>query len=143
MQDISFSLTAAVFLALIALLVAAVMVPAETVVTFQNVHAVPLSGRIVVIQETPNMNFTTAEVEKDSRLRFTRDSEGPLVIRAVVWGRSPTERVVEIYPESIETVREYRSKQRLANQVSSWLKKAMNRTIREREEATLATNPSD
>ena len=135
MQDISVSLTAVVFLALIALLVAAVATPVEIVGTLQNVRAVPLGGKIMVIQETPYMNFTAYEVEEDSRFRFPRDSEGPPVIHAVAWGRSPTERVVYIYPESKETVEEYRSKLLLANQAPALLKKAMNRIVREREEA--------
>ena len=82
MQDISVSLTAVVFLALIALLVAAVAVPVEIANTLQHVSAVPLSGKIMVIHETPHIYFTTYEAEIDSRFRFTRDSEGPLVILA-------------------------------------------------------------
>ena len=78
MQDISVSLTAVVFLALMALVVAAVAAPVEIVGTLQSVRAVPLSGKIMVIQETPHMNLTTYGVEEDSRFRFARDSEGPL-----------------------------------------------------------------
>lgn len=77
MQDISVSLTAVVFLALIALLVASVAAPVEIVGTLQNVSAVPLNGTIMVIQETQYVTFTTYEVEEDSRFRFARDSEGP------------------------------------------------------------------
>lgn len=91
MQDISVSLTVVVFLALGALLVAAVAVPVEIVGTFQHVHSVPPSGKILVVQEMPHLSFTTYGVEEDRRFRFTCDSEGPLVIHAVSRGRSPTE----------------------------------------------------
>jgi len=93
MQEISVSLTAMVFLALIALLVAAVAVPVEIVNTLQNVDAVPPSGKIVGIQDLPYLSFATYEAAEDWRFRFTRDSEGTLVIHAVNRSRFPTERV--------------------------------------------------
>ena len=92
MQDISVSLTVIVFLALGALLVAAVAVPAEIVGTLQHVNSVPPGGKILVVQGMPHLSFTTYEVEEDRRFRFTRDSEGLLVIHAVARGRSSTER---------------------------------------------------
>jgi hypothetical protein len=94
MQDISASLTAVVFLALIALLVAAVAVPVENAGTLQAVRAVPLGGKIMVIQETPHMILTTHEVQEDSRFRSTRDSAGPLVIPAQSRRHPPAERVI-------------------------------------------------
>ena len=92
MQDISVSLTVVVFLALGALLVAAVAVPVEIVGTLQHVNSVAPSGKILVVQEMPHLSITTYGVEQDRRFRFTCDSEGPLVIHAVSRGRSPVER---------------------------------------------------
>ncbi len=103
MQDISVSLTAVVFLALIALLFAAVAVPVEIAGTLQNVRAVPLGGKIMVIQETPHMNFITHEVEEDSRFRFTRDSERPLVIPAQFRRHPPAERVINAVTTRVVT----------------------------------------
>ena len=104
MQDISFSLTAVVLLALIALLVAAVAAPVEIVGTLQNVRAVPRSGEIMVIQETPYMIFTTYEVEEDGWFRFTRDSEGAPVIPAQSKRHPPAERLIPAGSIGIVTV---------------------------------------
>jgi len=85
MQDISVSLTAVVFLALIALLVAAVVAPVEIVDRLQNVNAVPVSGTVMVIQDMPNLSSTTHhKVEKNFRFRFRGVSEGPLLIHVLV-----------------------------------------------------------
>lgn len=92
MQDISDSLTVVVFLALGALLVAAVGVPVEIEGTLQDVTSVPPSGKILVVQEMLHLSPITHEVREDRRFRFTCDSEGPLVIHAVSRGRSSTER---------------------------------------------------
>ena len=84
MQDINVSLTAVVFLALIALLVAAVAIPVEIVDTFQNANAVPFRGTIMVIQEMPNLSSARYEAEGVCRFRFRSDWVGPLLTHPLV-----------------------------------------------------------
>ena len=79
MQDVSVSLTVVVFLALGALLVAAVAVPVEIEGTLQDVTSVPPRGKILVVQEMPHLSSITYEVQEDRRFRFTCDSEGNAV----------------------------------------------------------------
>lgn len=102
MQDISVSLTVVVFLALIALLVAAVAAPVEVVDSLQSVNAVPRSGTTMVVQEMLNLSFTTYEAEKIGRFRFRNESEGPLVIYALVTDSLPVSADATM-PEDDET----------------------------------------
>lgn len=84
MQSISVSLTIAVFLALIALLVAATAAPVEIVGTPQNVNGSSPPGKITAIQEESYLIVATYEAEEDGRFRFTGDSmESPPAERVI------------------------------------------------------------
>ena len=93
MQDISVSLTAVVFVALIALLVAAAAAPVEIAGTLQNVRAVPLSGKIMAIQETPHMNFTPYE---PALSRLTAPAPGNTQMEDTILGDRGATVVVQI-----------------------------------------------
>ena len=90
MQSISVSLTIAVFLALIALLVAATAAPVEIVGALQNVNG----SSIAAIQEEPYVIFATYEAEEDGRFRFTGNSMGALVLHGRSMEHPPAERVI-------------------------------------------------
>lgn len=96
MQSISVSLTIEVFLALIALLVAATAAPVEIVGTLQNVNGSSPPGKITAIQEEPHLTFATCEVEEDGRFRFTGDSVGTLALHAAAIEHPPAERMIAV-----------------------------------------------
>ena len=90
MQSISVSLTIAVFLALIALLVAATAAPVEIVGALQNVNG----SSIAAVQEEPYVIFATYEAEEDGLFRFTGNSMGALVLHGRSMEHPPAERVI-------------------------------------------------
>ncbi|MDE0121174.1 MAG: hypothetical protein OXH92_11840 [Bryobacterales bacterium] len=104
MQSISVSLTLAVFLALIALLIAATAAPVEIVGTLQNVNGSSPPGKITAIQEGPHLTFATCEVEEDGRFRFTGESMEALELHAAAIEPPPAERVIAAGTTGVVTV---------------------------------------
>lgn len=94
MQSLSASLTIAVFLALIALLVAATAAPVEIVGTLQNVNGSSPPGKIAGIQEEPCWIFATYDAKEGGLFRFTGDSMGSLGLHGRSMDHPPTERVI-------------------------------------------------
>ncbi len=69
--------------------------PVKIAVTLQDPDGVPLSGQIMVIQEQPNLIFTTHEVDKTGFFKFTSDSEGRLVLHASAVDHPSAEHVID------------------------------------------------
>ena len=85
-------LGSAVFLSLS---LSAVAAPLEIVGTLRNVDGVPLSGRITVIQEIPQLSFTHHEVDKTGLFEVSiADAPGELVLHAAAPGHPTGERVI-------------------------------------------------
>jgi len=96
MQNISVSLTLAVFLALIALLIAATAAPVEIVGTLQNVNGSSPPGKLTAIQEEPRLSFTSYEGKEDVLFRFTGDSVGTLALHDATIEHPPAERMIAV-----------------------------------------------
>lgn len=96
MQSISVSLTIAVFLALIALLVAATAAPVEIAGALQNVNGSSPPVKITAIQEEPYWIFATYEAKEGGLFRFTGDSMGALVLHGHSMEHPPAERVIAV-----------------------------------------------
>ena len=84
--------------------VAALASPVEIVGTLRNVDGVPLSGRITVIQETPQLIATHYEVDKTGRFKIVSDSEGELVLHASALQHPTGERVIPAGTIGVVTV---------------------------------------
>ena len=69
--------------------------PVGIVGTLQNVDGFSLSGQIMVIQEQPNLTFTTHEVDKTGRFKFTSDTEGRVVLHASAIDHPSAEHVID------------------------------------------------
>ena len=69
--------------------------PVKIVGTLQDVDGFSLSGKITVIQERPQLRFTTHEVGNDGLFKFTSDSEGPMVLHAAAIGHPSAEHVID------------------------------------------------
>ncbi len=69
--------------------------PIKIVGTLRDVNGFSLSGKITVVQEKPNLAFTTHEVDKSGIFKFTSDSEGPVVLHAVSEDHPSAEHVID------------------------------------------------
>ena len=79
----------------LSLSVSAVAAPLEIVGTLRNVDEVPLSGRITVIQEIPQLIFTHHEVDKTGLFEITiADASRELVLHAAAPGHPAGEQVI-------------------------------------------------
>ena len=104
MQGISVSLTLAVFLALIALLVAAAAAPVEIVGPLQNGNGSSPTGKITAIPEESYLIFATYEAQEDGLFRFTGASTGALGLHGRSMEPPPAERVIAARTAGVVTV---------------------------------------
>ena len=91
-KKIPISISGVIFLGLLAAVPAASV---EIVGTLRNVDGVPLSGRITVIQETPQLIFTHHEVDKNGLFKISiDDAQGALVLHASAMGHPSAEQII-------------------------------------------------
>jgi len=81
-------------LMLLSLIVSVVAAPVEVAGSLQDANGFALSGKIMVVQEEPDLVFTTFMVEDDGLFRFTIDAAGELVLHASSAGHPSAEEVI-------------------------------------------------